>query len=228
MPLTRRQFNRAFLATLAVGGLAGTAAQAAVRTGTHPIQLVEGRDWSAITPPQPGEQAGKIEVLEFFSYGCPHCRDFNPLIHAWEKTLPKDVAFRRVPVTFGRAAWSMLARLFYALEASGQLARLDQAAFDAIHNKTNLYTEQAVLSWVASQGVNSKAFRDTMYSFAVETHLARAEMLARTYKVDGVPRITVDGRYTVLGKAAKELNDLISIADSLIGRAREPRRSSRK
>ncbi len=225
MPLTRREFHRALLATLTAAALPATVHAAAAPA----IQLVEGRDWGPITPPQAGDSPGKIEVLEFFSYGCSHCRDFNPLIMRWEKQLPKDISFRRVPVTFGRAAWSSLARLFYTLEASGQLARLDQAVFDAIHlRKTNLYTEQNVLSWVASQGVNSQTFRDQMNSFAVETRMARGETLARNYKVSGVPLVTVDGRYAVLGNAAKGLPDLLAIADGLIAQARQNRRLARK
>jgi len=224
MPLTRREFHRAFLATLTAAAL-----PAAVQAAAPAMQLVEGRDWGPITPPQAGDSPGKIEVLEFFSYGCSHCRDFNPLITRWEKQLPKDISFRRVPVTFGRAAWSSLARLFYTLEATGQLARLDQAVFDAIHlRKTNLYTEKDVWSWVASQGVNSKTFRDQMNSFAVETRMARGETLARNYKVSGVPLVTVDGRYAVLGNAAQGLPDLLAIADGLIGQARQNRRMARK
>lgn len=223
MPLTRREFNRALLATLAAGALPVGQASAQAKAST--IQLVEGRDWGPISPPQPGESPGKIEVLEFFSYGCSHCRELNPLVHRWEKTLPKDVRFRRVPVTFGRAAWSSLARLFYTLETSGQLARLDQAVFDAIHlRKTNLYTEQTVLDWIASQGLDRKAFRDQMNSSAMETQLARAETLTRAYKVSGVPLLTVDGRYAVLGNAAKGYPDLLAIADGLIGQSRQNRR----
>jgi thiol:disulfide interchange protein DsbA len=225
MPLTRREFHRALLATLTAAALP-TAAQA---TAAPAIQLVEGRDWGPISPPQAGDSPGKIEVLEFFSYGCGHCRDFNPLITRWEKQLPKDISFRRVPVVFGRAAWSSLARLFYTLEATGQLARLDQAVFDAIHlRKTDLYTEKAVLNWVASQGVDSKTFRDQMNSFAVETRMARGETLARNYKVSGVPLVTVDGRYAVLGNAAKGLPDLLAIADGLIAQTRQSRRLARK
>jgi len=225
MPLTRRQFNRALLAALAAGPCSSAHAvktpPAKAATNKAPaLDLVEGRDWAPITPAQPGDSAGKIEVLEFFSYGCPHCRDFHPLVTRWAAKLPKDIAFRRVPVTFGRAAWSNLARLFYSLEATGQLDRLDQGAFDAIHGKhANLFTETAILDWVTAQGVKSTTFRAAFRSFAVETRLARAEQLARVYKVEGVPLLTVGGRYTVLGKAAKGLPDLLTIADALIVKA---------
>jgi thiol:disulfide interchange protein DsbA len=228
MPLSRRQFNRALVATLVAGAWPAARAASAPPAKSSATALVEGRDWEPITPAQPGDSPGKIEVLEFFSYGCGHCRDFHPLVTAWAGKLPKDVIFRRVPVTFGRAAWSNLARLFYALEASGQLARLDQAVFDAIHlRKTNLYTEKAALDWASGQGVKAGDLRETFRSFAVETRLARAEQLARLYKVEGVPRITVDGRYAVLGKAAKGLPDLLAVADGLLRLARDGRASGR-
>ena len=227
MPLTRREFNRALLATLAAGVL--PAAQAAAPSKTATMKLLEGRDWSPISPVQPGDTPGKIEVLEFFSYGCSHCSEFNPLVNAWASKLPKDVQFRRVPVTFGRAAWSNLSRLFYGLEASGQLAKFDQPAFDAIHQRrTNLYTEQAVLDWATSQGANIKTLRDAMRSFAVETKMARAETLTRNYKIAGVPTIAVNGRYTVVGNEAKGYPDLLAIADGLIVKARQSRRPTRK
>lgn len=227
MPLTRREFNRALLATFAAGVL--PAAHAATPSKSTTVTLLEGRDWSPILPQQPGDTPGKIEVLEFFSYGCSHCNEFNPLVKTWEAKLPKDVRFRRVPVTFGRAAWSNLSRLFYGLEASKQLDKFDQAVFDAIHQrKTNLYTEQAVLDWATSQGANVKTLRDAMRSFAVETQMARAETLVRNYKVSGVPMLAVAGRYTVLGNAAKGYPDLLAIADGLIAKARPSRVAARK
>ncbi len=219
MPLSRRRFNQSILAALAAGLVP---AQALARAPAK--ELVEGRDWAALSPPQPGDSPGKIEVLEFFSYGCGHCRDFHPIITDWEKRLPKDVAFRQIPVTFGRAAWANLARLHYALESGGQLAGLQHAMFEAIHKqKVNLYTEKTSLDWLAKQGVDTRRFSETFRSFAVETKLARAEQLARAYRIDGVPTLAVDGRYIVLGQAARSLPDLLSITDALIVRARATR-----
>lgn len=225
MPLSRRQFSRALFAGLASAAWPlAHAKKTAPSPAPAPVQgiaLEEGVNWAPIVPAQLGDSPGKIEVLEFFSYGCPHCNDFNPLVTRWVAKLPKDVAFHRVPITFGRAAWANLSRLYYALEASGDLARLDQAVFDAIHGQhKNLFTEKAVLNWVAGQKVNSAKFRDVFHSFAVETRLARAEQLAKTYKVEGVPQLTVAGRYAVLGQSAKSLPELLAIADALIAKAR--------
>lgn len=211
MLLTRRDFHRLFLGMLGAA-LLPNAAQA---------ELVEGRHWRAITPPRPGSVPGKIEVLEFFSYGCPHCADLNPLIKSWAERLPQDVAFRRVPVAFGRAAWTSLARLYFALELAGDLGRLDQAVFLAVNKeRRNLFTEQAVLAWLSGQGVDTAAYASHFGSFAVETQIAQSDALVRDFQVDAVPTIAVDGRYVVLGREAKSLPDLLRIADGLIAKAR--------
>lgn len=211
---SRRQFHRFLLATLAATALPARAA---------------GPDWLPITPPQAGDSPGKIEVLEFFSWGCPHCRDFNPLVSRWAEKLPRDVVFKRVPVTFGRAAWSNLARMFYALEGIGELKRLDEAVFAAIHDRrVNLYTEAAALAWVQQQGVDARRFTDSFRSFSTETHVMRAEQLSRAYKVDSVPLLTVAGRYRVAGQAARGQAGLLAVADELIERVRKERPKSGK
>jgi len=212
--LSRRQFHRFLLATLATAALPAWAA---------------GPDWLPITPPQPGDSPGKIEVLEFFSWGCPHCRDFNPLVSRWAEKLPKDVVFKRVPVTFSRAAWSNLARLFYALEGIGELQRLDEAVFAAIHDRRiNLYTEDSALAWVRQQGVDARRFSDAFKSFSTETRVSRAEQLSRAYKVDNVPLLTVAGRYRVVGQKAHGLPGLLAVVDELIGRVRKEAPTQRK
>lgn len=215
MTLTRRRFNQAILTALAAAALplpAGTA------------ELVEGRDWVPISPPQPGDVAGKIEVLEFFSYGCPHCRELHPLVSVWATRLPDDVALRRIPVSFGRAAWANLARLYLALELTEDLARLDMAVFDAIHDqRAKLYTKENILAWLAAEGVDAKAFAEAFDSFAVQTRLARSDQLARQYRIDAVPRLTVAGRYAVVGREAKGHADLLAIADTLIEQTRARR-----
>ncbi len=214
MILTRRDFNRFLLA-----GLAG----AVLPVAAAPLQ--SGRDYTPIQPPQPGE-SGKIEVLEFFSYGCPHCKDFHPLVMAWAAKLPKDVRFKRVPVTFGRAAWTHLARLYHSLEASGDLARLDAAAFRAIHQqRINLYAPDVIQTWVKGQGVDAKRFAAAFDSFGVNAQLARDEQLAKNYKVQSVPLLTVAGRYAVIGQAVKGLPDVLPIADGLIARVRGERKA---
>jgi len=216
MGAIRRRFSLylLLLAFLAFLGLSLTAS----------AELVEGRHWKAVSAPATEQDADEIEVLEFFSYGCPHCGDINPLIKQWVAALPSDVRFERVPVTFGRAAWESLARLYFALDYADVLDRLDQDVFEAVtKQRTNLYTEKAVLNWVAGQDVDPEAFAKLYNSFAVEAALARANTLAARFKVNAVPMIIVDGRYQVLGEGAKTKAELLEIAGALIERARQER-----
>jgi thiol:disulfide interchange protein DsbA len=211
MPLTRRHFNQLLFSSFTLAALPITVQ----------AELVEGEDWRAITPPQPGDVPGKIEVLEFFSYGCPHCGSLNPLVKQWESTLPEDVVLRRVPVTFGRQAWANLARLFYTLESLDELERLDQSVFTALHEqRAKLYTEPAILEWLADKEIDTQRFKDAFNSFDVQTKVGRSDYLAGRYQIDAVPTIVVAGRYAVLGQKAKSLPDLLAIADQLIDRAR--------
>lgn len=214
MPMTRRDFQAGLLALVGAALLPGASADT----------LVEGRDWRALSPPQPSADSEKIEVIEFFSYGCPHCSTLNPLIKTWAEQLPSDVSFQRVPVTFGRAAWSNLVRLFYALELDGSLAQLDQAVFDAVtQQRVNLFAEKTILKWVEQQGLDADEFAKTFNSFAVEVALGRAKDLEERMGVDAVPRIIVDGRYVVLGEGVKGYQGLLDITDRLIEKARAQR-----
>lgn len=222
MKPTRRAFNRYLLA-----GLASAVLPVHSRV-VKAAALVEGRDYELIVPPQPGETPGKIEVLEFFSYGCPHCKDFHPLVMAWAARLPRDVSFKRIPVTFGRATWTNLARLYYGLEATGDLARLDEAVFSAIHEeRINLFTPTAIMAWIKREGVDEKRFKAAFESFGVNALVSRSDQLVRNYRIRSVPRLTVAGRYTVTGQAARSLADLLPIADGLIEMSRRAGSSGR-
>jgi len=177
-----------------------------------------GKDYTLISPAQPTEDAGKIEVLEFFSYGCPHCADFNPLVTAWAAKLPGDVVFRKVPITFGRAAWANIAKLYYALKVTGDLDRLESDVFKAIHNdRINLFDEKSLLEWVAKKGVDQKKFAEAFNSFGVMSQVKRGDQMAQAYKIQGVPALAVDGKYLVGGK---DFNEQLAIADKLIAKAR--------
>lgn len=215
MKPTRRAFNRFLFACLA-----GTVLPIHSRA-VKAASLVEGRDYELIVPPQPGETPGKIEVLEFFSYGCPHCKDFHPLVMAWAAKLPKDVSFKRIPVTFGRATWTNLARLYYGLEATGDLPRLDEAVFRAIHEeRVNLFTPSAIMAWIKREGVNEKRFKAAFESLSVSALISRSDQMVRNYRIRSVPQLTVAGRYLVTGQTARSYAELLTIADGLIEIAR--------
>jgi len=189
-------------------------------------QLAVGRDYVPIVPAQTSDHPAKIEVIEFFSYGCPHCSDFHPVLGKWAATLPGDVVLVRVPITFGRPQWASLAKLYYALEATGDLARLDGAVFEALHRKgSKLYDDRSVADWVKAQGVDGKKFADAYSSFGVVSKVKRADQMAQAYKIQGVPALAVDGKYLVRGKEIKGLPDLVLLTDQVIELARSERKA---
>ena len=182
-----------------------------------------GRDFKPINPPLASPK-DKIEVIEFFSYGCNHCSDFHPLISQWAAKLPKDVSFRRVPVSFNRPEWARLARIYYALEATGDLAKLDAAVFIAIHEQRVAFkTDEAVVSWAVSKGVDGKKFGDALTGFSMQSKVQRADQEAKAAGISGVPALAVDGKYLINNEAAGTFEELLKLTDSVIAKARQER-----
>jgi thiol:disulfide interchange protein DsbA len=195
--------------------LAGVMSIAAIPVRAGPVL---GRDYVVLTLPQPTDSPGKVEVIEFFSYGCPYCNAFHPLVDKWSAALPGDVAFMRVPVTFGRPAWASLARGYYTLETLGQLPKLDSAVFDAVHVQGIAMVDgPSIASWAAKQGLDARRFLDTFNSGNVETKLDRAELMARKYRIDSAPTMVVAGKYKVKGDS---LEQVIQNVDAVIDMAR--------
>ena len=196
----------------------GVTVAAALAISLPALAQTAGKDYTPISPAQPTDDPAKIEVVEFFSYGCPHCSDFHPVVSAWAARLPGDVVFKRVPITFGRAAWANLAKLYYSLEATGELARLDGEVFKAVHNdRLNLFEEKAIVEWVARKGVDQKKFTEAFNSFGVMSKVKRGDQLAQAYKIQGVPAMAVDGKYLIGDMGFKEK---LAVADKLIAKAR--------
>jgi thiol:disulfide interchange protein DsbA len=169
-----------------------------------------------LKPPIPVESGGKIEVLEFFWYGCIHCYNLEPQVEAWLKRLPKDVEFRRVPAVFNER-WGLDATIFYAMEAMELLDKLHRPLFDAIH-KQRLRTddEQALSEWLTKQGVDAKKFMETMKSFGVRSKTRRAIQQTIAYKIDGTPAMAVHGRYTLSAQP-----NMMQVVDQLVDRVRK-------
>ncbi|ANQ83471.1 thiol:disulfide interchange protein DsbA/DsbL [Azoarcus olearius] len=172
------------------------------------------------------DSKGKVEVIEFFHYGCPHCRAFDPLLESWLKRLPTDVAFLRVPAIWGNAQLGKLAQLYYAIELSGKVEPLHGKVFVAVQDdKVPLHTEEGVREWVAKQGVDTKAFMDAYKSFGMQALLKQADQRARDYKIQGVPTMAVDGRFLTSASMTGSHEATLKVVDDLIARARsQPRR----
>ena len=177
--------------------------------------------YSELKPALQVESDGKIEVLEFFWYGCIHCYNLEPMVEKWEKTLPKDVQFRRVPAVFNDR-WAIDASIFYALEAMGLLEKLHRPLFDAIH-KERLRTDvqKDFMEWLQKQGVDTKKFTETMKSFGVQSKMRRAAQMTALYKIDGTPAMAVHGRYTVSTDQGKTQNGLFETVNYLTDTVRK-------
>ena len=183
-----------------------------------------GKDYRPISPAQPTESGDRIEVLEFFSYGCPHCRELDPFITEWEKRLPKDVVFRRIPVTFNRDAWAVLAKIYLTFEVMGETGRMGKPTFVAVHDDhVNLSDEAIRNTWLQKSGVNVAKFNETFRSFAVASKLQRATQLAAAYQVQGVPTLMVDGKYSTSPSMVNSLEGTVTAVDGLVAMARKER-----
>ena len=176
-----------------------------------------GVDYLVLDKRAPVETAaGKIEVVEFFWYNCPHCNAFEPALEAWIKRLPKDVSVRRVPVSF-RDDFVPQQRLYYAIEAMGLTEKLHSKIFTAIHGeKLQLNKSDAIADWVAKQGVDKGKFLEQYNSFTVSTKATRATQLQNTYKVEGVPALGIAGRFYTDGTLAKNMDRGLLITDFLV------------
>jgi len=187
-------------------------------------QGVEGTDYRKIEPPQPAVSPGKIEVIEFFSYMCPHCKEFYPLVTTWAAKLPKNVVFRRVPVGFNRPPWINLARAYYALQASGDLDKLDGALFHAIHEEhLQLFDEPSLADWVAKNGGNADKFAAAYTSFGVNNLTVQADQLVEKYHIEAVPTMAVNGEYKAMGQ---NLAEILANTDRLIAQVHTEARAA--
>jgi len=212
--------RRDFSALLASAPLAGTA----LAQGGP----VEGRQYLVLSQALPSTP-GKVEVVEFFWYGCPHCYAFEPAIEAWAKQLPADVAFRKVHVAF-RANVKIHQRMFYALEALGKEAVTRPAIFNAMHQQgLALDDAKSQAKFLSPLGIDPTKYQEAYNSFGVQTKCTQAEKLSEAYRIEGVPSIGVGGRFLTSpsqAAAGQRLSELelgqkaLQIADFLIQRAR--------
>ncbi len=205
-PVTRALLKAAMLSPLAAAGTAF--AQGAA--------LQEGAAFRAVKPAQPVAVSGKIEVLEFFWYGCPHCNALEPALMDWVKRLPKDVVFHKVHVGLG-PNWVPHQQLFYTLRAMGKSPELDDRVFRAIHAEGQALSKpEQMAEFVSRNGVDRKQFTDTFESFAVRTNMRKAQQQAEAYRVDGVPAMAVNGKWYTAPSMAGGNAQVLRALDHLI------------
>ena len=178
-------------------------------------------NFTEVDPPQPIEAQGKIEVAEFFWYGCIHCYNLEPYIESWLKKLPPDVQFRRIPAIFNQR-WALDAAIFYTFEAMAVLDKVHRPFFDAIH-RDHLRTDNpaALNEWLQKNGVDAKKFNDTLKSFGVQSRTKRATQLTVAYKIDGTPAMAVQGKYTISAEQGGSQQGMLQTVDYLVDQVRK-------
>ncbi len=198
----------------------------ALPVGAQTTAPQEGRDYLRFKNPIPVETGKKIEVIEFFSYGCPHCGEFEPVLQNWLKTLPADVVFRRVPVVF-QDRWVPLAKEYFTLDALGEDGRLSSDMFTAIHSKgATMWNEKTFFDWAVAHGLDRKKVEDMYNSFAIAGKMNRARQLAQSYGVQSVPLIVIDGKFVVSTEKVGSHAAMVPVMDALIAKARTERPKS--
>ncbi len=219
--MNRREFSIQTLGTIGLGLSAAWPSLALAQggepvEGTHYVKLSQAAPTSA--------PAGKIEVVEFFWYGCPHCHHFEPYLAAWAAKLPADVAFRRVPVAFREVPFGAHQRLFYALEALGLIPALHAKVFNAMHQEgLKLDKPELMADFLGKQGVDKAKFLGVYESFSVQTKCRQARTLTDAYKIDGVPALGIAGQfYTSVGLNGTP-EKALATTDALLNKVRKAR-----
>ncbi len=212
MNLTRRDFSAALAGT----GLTAFGLRAAAQ------QPAEGTQYTRVKPAVAMQTGpGKIEVIEFFSYACPHCAAFEPTLEGWVKTLPADVAFHRVPAPFLFNAEGFQ-RTYYTLETLGKVDTMQQKIFTAVHvDRQRLDKPADVAALAAKNGIDSTKFLDVYNSFSVANSVTKAKKLAEDYRIDGVPTLAIQGRYLTSPSQAGSAEAALATANFLIAQARK-------
>ncbi|NMY35772.1 MULTISPECIES: thiol:disulfide interchange protein DsbA [unclassified Pseudomonas] len=206
--------NLILSAALVSASLFGMSAQAA------DVPLEAGKTYIELANAVPVAKPGKIEVVELFWYGCPHCYAFEPVVNPWVEKLPADVNFVRIPAMFG-GPWDAHGQLFLTLEAMGVEHKVHNAVFEAIQKEGKRLTDPADMAdFLATQGVDKDKFLATFNSFAIKGQINQAKELAKKYEITGVPTMVVNGKYRfdlgTTGGPEKTLN----VADQLIAKER--------
>lgn len=216
--MDRREFVQG---AAALGGFTLSAAPLMARAQKKPEP---GTDYKALDKPVSTEApAGKIEVVEFFWYSCPHCNSFEPQLEAWARQLPPDVVLKRVPIAF-RDDFVPQQRLFYTLEAMGKLDELHRKVFLTIHGERQPINKQdTILAWAEKQGLDKTKFSELYNSFSVSSKARRAVQLQEAFKVEGVPALGIAGRYYTDGSMAGNMGRALQVTDHLIAEARKSR-----
>ena len=180
----------------------------------------EGMEYIRLPAPQPTAHADKIEIVELFWYGCPHCYQLEPMLHEWTAALPADVEFVRMPAILS-PRWELLARAYYAAELLGVLDKLHLPLFQAIHDKKQrIMDEGSLVKFAVAQGIDEKDFREAYKSFGVAAKINRARQMTQRYGINGVPSLVINGKYRTSATEAGSHEKMLQVTEFLIARER--------
>ena len=208
--------RREFSAT-AVSAVAASAISLPLATGA-PAQakFTEGKEYVKLSKPvNPDAPAGKVDVIEFFWYSCPHCNQFEPQFEAWAKSAPKNLQIRRVPVAFNNS-FIPQQKIYYTLETMGLIPDIHVKVFRAIHvERQRLNKDEDIFAWMEKNGVDIKKFKDIYNSFSVTNQVRKATQLQESYGVEGVPAMGVGGKYYTDGTRAGSMTNVLQVVEFL-------------
>lgn len=179
------------------------------------------QEYLELNPPRPTQDPAKVEVIEFFWYGCPHCFRFDPYLEEWAKGKPAEVVFKRQPVIFG-ANWAPQARAYFTAEVLGVVDKIHKDFFNAMHvEKKPMASEEELAEFFAAHGIGREAFKNAFHSFAVDMRMRQAEAIGADYGITGVPALVVNGKYAITGQTAKSYAKMIEVLKTLVDRERQ-------
>jgi thiol:disulfide interchange protein DsbA len=219
--MNRRSFSLQVASAAALATLAGELAWPRQAAAAESAPVV-GQDYQRLAQPAPIESAGKIEVLEFFWYACPHCWHFEPVLEPWAHRLPADVRFMRVPVAFGEFRKEFHQRLYYTLEALDLVDTLHAKVFQRFHVQHRPIDREAdLVDFARENGLDAEKFKQTFNGFTVQTRIARANAQTEAYGVDGTPEVGVQGRFLTAPSMAGDETRALAVTDYLINLSRK-------
>lgn len=183
----------------------------------QPVSAEWGEGWDPIDPPIPtSAPSGKIEVLEFFWYGCPHCYDLEPEMEEWLKKQGENIEFRLIPSPLN-PSWAIHTQFFYAAEALGVLDKLHKPLFDAMHKeRRKIFDKESLIDFAVEQGIDRKEFTDAWKSFGVFVKIQQARKLGKRSQLTGVPAIVINGKYKTSASLAGSHQKMFKVMDELI------------
>lgn len=222
-PLTRRKFNKLSLALSSVLLASALGLVVNANVAQAQAQAAKGPEFKMIKPEQtPDVEKGKIEVIEFFWFGCPHCSGLEPSVREWKKKLAPDVVFKRVHVPFREEKHQ---QLYYTLESMGKVEDMIDKVFYAMHVEHNpLDNPKKMVEWAAKQGLDAKLFEQTLESFGVKTKMKKASNLAAAHQVDGVPALTVNGKFYTAPSMAGSNGGALRLVDQFVEQERKAKK----